>query len=41
MCAEVIAGCDASPVLDASKDVFDFVTLAIENLVVVILDFAV
>ena len=41
MGAAVIAGGDAAPVLDPSEDVFDLVALAVEVLVVVVLDLAV
>ena len=40
MGAAVIAGCDASPVLELCEEVFDFVTLAIDGFVVGIWDFA-
>ena len=41
MGAAVIAGGDTPPVLDPAEDVFDLVALAIEVLVVVVLDLAV
>ncbi len=41
MCASVVAGVDTPPVLDPAKHVFDFVALAVEDLIVVDLDFAV
>jgi hypothetical protein len=34
MCASIVAGVDTSPVLEPSKHVFDFVTLAIELFIV-------
>ena len=40
MCAAVVAGGDTPPILDPAEDVFDFVALAVEVLVVVILDLA-
>lgn len=41
MRAAVVAGGDASPVLDPGEDVLDLVALAVEDLVVVILDLAI
>ena len=41
MGASVVTGCDAAPVLDPAKDIFDLVALAVEVLVVVVLDLAV
>ena len=41
MGASVVAGCDTAPVLDPGEDVLDLVALAVEGLVVVILDLAV
>ena len=41
MCASVVAGCDAPPVLDPAEQVFDLVALAIELRVVVVLDLTV
>jgi hypothetical protein len=41
VCASVVSGCDAAPVLDSAEQVLDLVALAIELLVVVILDLAV
>ena len=37
MCASVVAGVDTSPVLEASEAVLDFVPLAIEGRVVLVL----
>ena len=39
--ASVVACVDASPILDPAKDVLDFVTLAVEHLVVMVLNLAV
>ena len=41
MCASVVAGCDAAPVLDPVEDVLDLVALAVEVLVIVDPDLAV
>ena len=41
MRASIIAGGDAAPFLDPAEVVFDLVALAVEFLVVVVLDFAV
>ena len=41
MGAAIIAGCDSAPVLDPSEDVLDFMTLAVEGFVVVVLDLAI
>ena len=32
MCASVVAGCDAAPVLDPAEDILDFVALAVRSL---------
>jgi hypothetical protein len=39
--ASVVSGGDASPVLDATEDILDFVALPVEQLVIVVLDLAV
>ena len=41
MRAPVVTSCDAPPILDPAEQVLDLVTLAIELLVVVVLDFAI
>ena len=41
MCASVVAGCDAAPVLDPAEDVLDLVALVLEILVIVDPDLAV
>ncbi len=41
MCASVVSGSDAPPVLDPAEDVLDFVALTVEVLVVLVLDLAV
>ena len=41
MGASIIARCYAAPVLDPAEDVFDLVALALEVLVVMVLDLAV
>jgi hypothetical protein len=40
VCASVVTCCDAAPVLDPAEQVLDLVTLAVELLVVMILDLA-
>ena len=41
MRASVVTGGDTPPILDPAEDVFDLVALAVEVLVIVILDLAV
>lgn len=41
MCASVVTGCDPAPVLDPSEDGLDLMALAVDFLVIVVLDLAI